>query len=282
VSPAQGQFLRRFARGTLAGRILLGPWRFWHMLRVTARPVLRGVAWTFTSREHYNYTYDLEARNLKHLAAFLSVVTGRSVLEIEGYVGEILGDEQLKKHILQLTSSSAERWVADRVVRYARRIGWYALVRGKKPKIVVETGVDKGLGSVVMAAALKRNVAEGNPGQLIAIDINPAAGYLLSGAYAEFGRLVVNDSLVALRELTVKVDLFIHDSYHNAEFEAAEYKAVQTKLAENAVILSDNAEHTDELIQFAAKTERAFLFFSERPRNHWWPGEGIGVAYSRR
>jgi hypothetical protein len=135
------------------------------------------------------------------------------------------------------------------------------------------------LGSVVIAAALKRNAAEGKAGQLIGIDINPAAGYLFSRGYSDFGRLVVKDSLVALRELQADVDLFVHDSDHNAEFEAAEYKAVQPKLAQNALILSDNAEHTDELIQFAARTGRAFLFFSEKPKNHWWPGEGIGVAY---
>lgn len=274
-------WMRRFARGTFAGRVLLVPWRFWQMLRVTSRPVLQGLAWTFTSREHYNFTYDLEPRNLKHLVAFLAVVSGKSPSEIQGYIDEIGKDQELKSHILRLTLSSAERFVADRAVRYGRRMGWYALVRATKPKTVVETGVDKGLGSVVIASALKRNAAEGNPGQLMAIDINPAAGYLLSGAYAEFGKLVVSDSLKALRELATEVELFIHDSDHNAEFEAAEYKAVQAKLAESAMVLSDNAEHTDELVRFAAKTGRTFLFFSEKPRNHWWPGEGIGVAYSR-
>jgi predicted O-methyltransferase YrrM len=213
------------------------------------------------------------------MVAFLSVVSQRNPSEIQGYIDEITADEQLRNHILRLTSSSMEKFAADRTVRYGRRIGWYALVRANKPKIVVETGVDKGLGSVVIAAALKRNAGEGNPGQLIGIDINPAAGYLLSGAYSQFGKLVINDSLVALRELPAEVDLFIHDSDHNAEFEAAEYKAVQPKLAKSALVLSDNAEHTDELIQFAAKTGRTFLFFSEKPKNHWWPGEGIGVAY---
>jgi hypothetical protein len=110
------------------------------MLKVTAKPMLQGVAWTFTSREHYNYTYDLEPRNLHHLAAFLSLVSGRSVAEIQGYFGEIAEDNELRQHIQQLTSASEERFVADRSVRYGRRIGWYALVRAKKPATVVETG----------------------------------------------------------------------------------------------------------------------------------------------
>ncbi len=38
--------------------------------------------------------------------------------------------------------------------------------------------MDKGLGSVVLAAALLRNAAEGHPGRLTSLDINPEAGYL--------------------------------------------------------------------------------------------------------
>jgi len=241
-------------------------------------PVFRGLWWTIASREHYNYTYDLEVRNLKHMVAFLSVVSGRSSSEIQVYMDELLGDEKLREHILQLTAVSQEKYVADMTVRYGRRIGWYALVRALKPRTVVETGVDKGLGSVVIAAALKKNASEGHPGYLIGIDINPRAGYLLSGCYAEFGKLVFKDSLAALRELSPGVELFIHDSDHNPEFEAAEYNAVEARLAPKAIILSDNAEHTDELLQFAARTRRRFLFFSEKPKNHWWPGEGIGIA----
>jgi predicted O-methyltransferase YrrM len=248
------------------------------MLRVTAVPIWQGTLWTFLSREHYNYTYDLEQRNLKHMVAFLSAVSGCSTSEIQKYVDEIVQDEELRAHILRLTERSRERHTADKEVRYGRRIGWYALVRAKKPKIVVETGVDKGLGSVVIAAALRKNASDNHPGQLVAIDINPAAGYLI-GAYVGVVKLVIKDSLAALNELGSGVDFFIHDSNHDAEFEASEYARVEPKLSSQAIVLSDNAEHTDELIKFAGKTGRNFLFFAEKPRKHWWPGEGIGVAY---
>jgi predicted O-methyltransferase YrrM len=249
------------------------------MLQVTAAPIFRGTLWTFVSKEHYNYTYDLEPRNLKHMVAFLSAVSGCSTSEIERYVDEIVQDGELRAHILRLTEKSAEKYTADMQVRYGRRIGWYALVRAKKPKVVVETGVDKGLGSVVIAAALSRNASENHPGQLVAIDINPAAGYLLGDAYERVVKLVIKDSLMALTELASGVDFFIHDSNHDAEFEAAEYEKVQQKLTTEAIVVSDNAEHTDELVKFAAKTGRNFLFFAEKPQDHWWPGEGIGVAY---
>jgi hypothetical protein len=46
-------------------------------------------------------------------------------------------------------------------------------------------------------------------------------------------------------------------------------------------VLSDNADCTDELLKFALGTGRRFLFFAEKPKNHWWPGDGIGVAFSK-
>jgi predicted O-methyltransferase YrrM len=277
--PTLGGSLRKFARGTFAGRLLLIPVRLWNMLRWTMPPVWRGVVWVFGSREHYNYTYDLQARNLTHMAAFLSVVSGHPRPKLEQFIREIREDEQLRKHVLMLTANSQERYVADMEVRYGRRMGWYALVRAVKPQLIVETGVDKGLGSVVLAAALRRNAGEGRPGRLIGIDINPAAGYLLSGPYAETAKLMIGDSLKTLRELPAGVDFFIHDSDHNPEFEAAEYRAVEPKLTGNALVLSDNAEHTDELMKFASATSRNFLYFGEKPAHHWWPGEGIGIAY---
>jgi hypothetical protein len=35
------------------------------------------------------------------------------------------------------------------------------------------------------------------------------------------------------------------------------------------------------LSDFAARTRRRFLFFKEQPANHWWPGDGIGAAWSQ-
>ena len=47
----------------------------------------------------------------------------------------------------------------------------------------------------------------------------------------------------------------------------------------SAVVLGDNAHVTDKLYQFATRTGRKFLFFQQKPLNHWYPGAGIGAAY---
>lgn len=271
--------LRKLARTTWLGRILLLPFRLKIALGETLPAVGRALVWTFRSREHHNFTYELEEMNVRYLTAFVAVVTGQSHAAIAGYVREIEQDEELRSHVINWSRQAADRYVTDPVAHYGRRIGWYAMVRAIKPRLCVETGTDKGLGTCVIAAALRRNAQEGCPGQVLGMDLNPDAGFLLRPPYSEFGRLVPGDSHQSIRALTEPVDFFIHDSDHTPEHEAAEFDLVEPKLSPHALLLSDNAERTDKLLLHALKTGRQFLFFTEKPARHWARDCGIGVAF---
>ena len=272
---------REFCRSTHLGRLLLIPWRLRNALMVVGPPVGKAFQWAFTSREHYNFTYDLDPLNRKYLVSFAAVVTGQPDSVIARFFDEIENDETLKSHVSRLNLGARERFVADATTRFGRRIGWYAMVRATKPRLVVETGVDKGLGSCVLAAALKRNAEEGSPGRLLGIDINPKAGYLFQEPYSRYGDIRYQDSFAAIGELTEPVDFFIHDSDHSAEHEAKELSAIRERLSTSALVLSDNADQTDELLKFANATGRHFLYFADKPLNHWWTGDGIGVAFPK-
>lgn len=237
------------------------------------------VKWLFTSRETTNFTFDLDDHQYKYLADFVANVTNKPVAEIEGYIREIETDDTLKQHILSLTAKHPERYKADRVIRYGKRLGWYAMVRALKPRVVVETGVDKGLGCVVLTAALARNVQEGAQGEYYGTDINPQAGYLLQAPYAQYGKILYGDSVESLRKFDKPIDLFINDSDHSDEYEAAEYETIVGKLAPNAYIIGDNSDITDKLHVFSRKYNRRFLFYKETAKNHWYQGGGIGVSY---
>src|SRR5437773_2851816 len=134
---------RNFVRSSWIGRILLMPWRFKSAMTVVLPSFGRAVSWTFRSREHYNYSYDLEPRNIDYLASFVSVITGETFAKARAYIAEIENDNHLKEHVVRLNASAKQRFVADREARFGRRMGWYAMVRCAKPKLVVETGVDK-------------------------------------------------------------------------------------------------------------------------------------------
>jgi len=262
----------RFAN--LAKRASLGLPRAGETLRAVMR-------WLLVSREDTNYTYDLTPQNRLHLAHLLAVVTGCPVTEIKGYMAELDGDDALRAHIAANfdAQTPVARAISDRYARYGRRMGWYALVRICKPKLLVETGVDKGLGSVVLCAALLRNRAEGSAGRYLGTDIRPEAGALLTGPYAEVGRILYGDSIASLKTIADPIDLFINDSDHSADYEAREYETIAGRLSAEAVVIGDNAHVSDKLAAFAEATGRKFVFLREQPQDHFYPGAGIGLAY---
>jgi predicted O-methyltransferase YrrM len=272
---------RRLARSPLA-QVVAFPIRTLGVARYDARLVGRSVRWLFTSREHHNFTYDLTERNRAHLAWYLASIMEPSAEQFRAWLDEVEQDAELRELLANGVAMSDRRGLADRNVRYGRRIAWYACVRALKPKHVVETGIDKGLGSCLIAAALRRNAAEGQSGRLSALDINPDAGYLVQGPYREFVDVVCGDSLTTIPALTTPVDLFIHDSWHSVEHETAEFELIEDKLSPNALLLSDNAAETDVLVQLAERTGRRFLYFQEMPSRHWFPGDGTGIAWFPR
>src|SRR5207247_2252213 len=112
-----------------------------------------------------------ENLNKKYLATFIATISNCTYETIQNYLDEIESDTVLKKHIKKNTLQSKFQYLSDSEARYSRRIGWYAFVRAMKPSIVVETGIDKGLGSCVIAAALIKNIEEGYSGYYYGTDI---------------------------------------------------------------------------------------------------------------
>jgi len=260
--------------GSPLARLAALPVRLRTVLRHDARVLAASGRWLVRSREHTNYTFELTPLNRVHLAWWVANAVGAPVERIRGYMDEADADAALKAHVREATARSDRRRLADPDVHLHRRLGWYALVRELQPEWVVETGTDKGLGSVVLAAALLRN----GHGRLITMDINPTAGYLIGGPYAEVTELRVGDSLASLGAMEEPVDFFLHDSWHSRDHELAEYQAVAPRLADGAVVLSDNSHVMDALPAWAELTGRRFHYFAEEPQDHWYPGAGIGLA----
>ena len=263
------------------GRILLGVFRTKTVLGYIHGPLSNMVKWLFSSRETTNFTYDLEELNTRYLASLIADITNIEFSLAMAYIAEIEEDKEIRQHIIDATSESDYSFKADTKVKFGRRIGWYAITRALKPRSVIETGVDKGFGACVLTAALKKNEEEGYRGQYYGTDINPRAGYLLSGDYANYGHILYGDSLETLNSFDGLIDLFINDSDHSTEYEAKEYNAIANKLSENAIVLGDNSHCSDKLLEFSLRMNRHFVFFQKKPREHWYPGAGIGISFIR-
>ena len=246
------------------------------------RPRLKAVdRWLNESRETTNFTYDLHPTSIDYLAAAIATATGVNVQTVRQYIDEIQCDDNLRRHIRVATEaeSSEEGRVADADAKLGRRLGWYAIARIVHPRVIVETGIDKGLGSCVLCAALMANKRDGYPGRYFGTDINPAAGWLLTEPYREFGEVLYGDSIESLRSFDQPIDLFINDSDHSGDYEKREYQIVEKQLSPGAVVIGDNAHVTRELFDFAQATNRQFLYWPEWPQGHWYPGGGIGLAW---
>jgi predicted O-methyltransferase YrrM len=234
--------------------------------------------WVWRDTETSNFYYKLTSFNRDHLAQLISSITDESYEKIVHYFDELENDRDLRDHLESALKGT--HYGRDIEIDYGRRLGWYTFVRVLKPKIVVETGVDHGVGSCVLASALLRNAAEGHKGNYYGTEIRPEAGQLFCGKYATTGKILYDDSITSLEKLG-EIDLFVNDSDHSGEYEYREYLAIASKLSDSAVILGDNSHVTDSLSRFSREQGRKFIFFSEKPEDHWYPGAGIGISYKQ-
>jgi predicted O-methyltransferase YrrM len=233
--------------------------------------------WIFASNEDTNFTYGLTSKNKLEVSHALSLITGESVQKILEYLEEIESNASIRKHISSITKLHKDS-NADLNVEYGRRIYWYALVRILKPKLVLETGLDKGLGGILLCEGILKNLKEGYSGNYIGIDINPEAGYLLTGKYAEISKILYGDAIKSINQLTKKFDFCVSDSDHSEDYEYREYFAMLSKLSPNGIIVGDNSHCSDKLAKFSLAQDRPFIYLNEEPLNHWYPGGGLGIS----
>ena len=268
--------LRRLIMFIPGGRVALRIRFAWKYFRA---PIKNATNWAFSKKEDNNFYYQVSEINrdqIIHACAFLLKST---YLEIDSFVRELEGDRVLRDHIhARLQEEGFSKSIE---VDFGRRIAWYAYVRTLKPKVVVETGVAHGVGACVIAKALEENKREGFPGTYYGTDIDLKAGSVFSGKYSEQGKILYGDSIESLRTLSSKIDLFINDSDHDPEYEYREYWEIIEKLSEGAFIIGDNAHATMSLSKFSLETGRNFIFIPEFPKNHWYPGAGIGISLPR-
>lgn len=231
--------------------------------------------WAHNSRENDNFTFELTEQNLDYLAATVSTVTGAALETVRYYL------QEPKVDLHDYLSVKAASLPIDNPTSFSRRLGWYAIARAMKPRVIIETGAHHGLGSVLLCSALKRNTEEGAPGKYYGTDIDTSAGVLLAAPFDQYGKILYGDSIASLQTIDEPIDLFINDSDHSAEYEAREYAVVEGRLSPKSIVLGDNSHVTNKLFEFSARTGRQFLFFKEQPKNHWYPGAGIGISFRR-
>ena len=244
-------------------------------------PRLKQMAeWVFISNEKSNFTYDISANSKAAFIGAVSAATGKPMAEIARYIEEPYADARLAEAVVRRAGSNGGFDIQDTTCLFGRRLAWYATARAMKPGVIVETGVDFGLGSILLAEALRRNAEEGYLGHHYGTDINHEAGFLVHGQWASFSTMLYGDSVESLTKFNEPIDLFINDSDHSAEYEMREYRLLPEKISDAGIVLGDNSHVTDALYRWSVEAGRQFLFCPEYPKNHWYPGAGIGFSFT--
>lgn len=248
------------------------------VLKLIGNYVLVCSAWLIYERERTNHTYPISDSTRVSLRALVSVVTGVSPAEVERLFQELETDEEFWRSVQRAGASHRLAVVKGKVPieqRLGRRLAWYAMVRVMKPGLVVETGTDRGLGTAILARAVERNSA----GEIVTVDIQTfQRGVLVPDSLSGFVRFENSDSRKVIAGLS-EIDLFIHDSNHDRDFEHEEFILALASLSRSGVLLTDNAEMTDVLAEISEEHDRRFLSVLEHPKRHWHQGGGLGVSW---
>lgn len=239
----------------------------------------RSFSWALRKSEDSNFYYGLTDRNYRHLGHFVAGVTANSQSQIFDYMEELLTSPKYAEAVEKFRSRNKDQ--SGTTMEPGRRLGWYALIRAVKPKVVLETGVHQGVGALAICLALEKNAAEGLGGSYVGTDINPKAGGLIAEQGFSFANVLIGDSIESINQLTEQVDIYISDSDHSAGYEFDELIAASNKLSTSAIVISDNAHATDVLEQWSISENRQFSFYAEKPKSHWYPGAGIGLSSPR-
>lgn len=246
----------------------------------TGPQVVLAFKWSLKKTEISNFYYGLTEMNRADLADVISTITELPVNLIEEYFEEIEQDEEVGRILRRFKLDNP--YLSDSTMELGRRIGWYAIARALKPRVIVETGVHHGVGALVLRCALLKNLSEGFVGEYIGTDIDQNAGVLVSNYASNLGKIQYGDSIATLKTLPkFCVDLFINDSNHSVEYERNEYEVVKQIASPTCIILGDNSHISPELRDFSRVNNRNYIFFKEIPFGHFYPGAGIGISFPK-
>jgi predicted O-methyltransferase YrrM len=144
-------------------------------------------------------------------------------------------------------------WAKDWRMELDHAAVLYALVRIRKPSVVVETGIADGFSSRVLLSALAAN----GSGRLVSLDVRSGTGGLVPPELRDAWRPVIVPPRNGIRGLAEvlrsegPIDLFLHDSRHTYGHMLREFRTAWPRLRPGGLLLSDDADSTFSFLDFA-------------------------------
>ena len=243
--------------------------------RYKKKSIILGIKWILFGKEISNFTYEIiNEDELLHVA---QNITSLNYSFLKKILDEInFTDDNFKKIF---TENYYKEFLKKKI--FGRRLLWYILVRTLKPDIVIESGVDKKLGSALLVHGLYKNYLENHKqNEFIGLDIeNKKISYLnLKNKNSANYKFYYQNTLDFLRKYkSKKKTIYISDAYHNYDFEMKEYNLIKNNLAPGSIIISDN--NSGSLSDFSIKHNKKLIYFHENVKNFWHKGGVTSVSF---
>jgi hypothetical protein len=245
-----------------------------HALPGGTAGTLGKIGYVLLAPELGDHSFDITDQ--RGMAEFIAGALSLPVEDALAALEEAGTDEQLRLDYARLRRIS----LVSRRMRLSQRTLWWAIVRLRRPALVVETGVWYGLGSAVILRALELNAAEGHEGRLISFDPDPTGGWLVPRRLEPRWQWVKASSDDAL-EATLfghEVDLFIHDTPSNYERERYEFQVALRHAAPGAVLLTSNGRNTPALEEICAAEDLPYHHYPYVAERHFYVTRGLSLT----
>lgn len=249
----------------------------YRVVRYSGAPLLKlsSIRYLLWDPEVESHTYEIE--NVEEMIGFCA----RAFQLPEGDVRRYMAEAQVEPEFTSLLRART-RWAFDVKTQppLAQRLLWWVLVRGRKPAVIVETGVYDGLGSLVLLVAAQRNEQEGGPRtRVIGIDSDPRAGRLVPPNLRERWEFVVGYTSDVLEGAVAdaKIGVLIHDTPHTEEIQQFEFGLALRHADDPLTIVDGSGGKVPTLAEMAAG--RGVEVFHATPVAEDHPGlKGVDFA----
>lgn len=245
-------------------------------MRYKKKRIILGLKWIFTGKEISNFTYEIN--NINEILHTCQIITNAEIETLDQILNEINFEN---KDFRDFFSDEFYKDNNNKNI-FGRRMLWYILARYLKPELIIESGMDSGLGSTLMIYAQYKNSQEQKKlnFEFIGIDILQKKNFIFNFENQNFlkYKFVFDDSLKFLSNFNSKKKImYISDAEHNYEFELKEFDLIKKNLCNNSIIISDN--NSGSLSKFSIQNKKKLVYFHEKSKNFWYGGAVSSVSY---
>ncbi|MDA9802770.1 class I SAM-dependent methyltransferase [bacterium] len=142
----------------------------------------------------------------------------------------------------------------------------YVLVRWRRPRVILETGIARGFSSFALLTAVQAN----GFGIVHSCDVDPAAGeFVNAGLRDDWIKHVIDardakTAFALLVDSLEDIDFFFHDSNHREKWMEFEFQTVLPRMSAGAILGSDDVDLNHAFLSVIPSCSKSVILLDSR------------------